>query len=398
MRKLTILLFLFAALKVSAQEGINFNQTKTWEETLQAAEKSGKLIFVDCYTDWCGPCRWMDANVFVAGPVADYYNATFINMKIDMEKGEGVELGRKYKVSSFPTFLFIDSKGEVVHRTGSRMPMEDFLEEGKNASDPKRRINYLTAQYEGGAVDLPFLYGYYTALARTDRSQADKIGKEITDKITDDQLKTELGWNVIKLLARSETDKLGAFFMANQSAFNNFSKAEERDELKGRLITNSTYGLMRGNNEQAFMEKLAYFKKSDNIELRKQGVMLEASYYLGKGKNEEYIKLTNAAMKNELKDEAENLSFLARSSSGGKGGGELASADILQQAYLMAKRAVELDPTEYSIMGTFTQICLAMKKKEEGLEAARKTVALAEPLGSKIQRLAREQQQKVEAL
>ncbi len=389
---------ILVAFKVNAQEGIKFNQTKTWKESTEAATKTGKLIFVDCYTDWCGPCKWMDQNAFTDAKVAAFYNENFINAKIDMEKGEGIELRKKYGVQSFPTFLFINGKGEVVHRTGSRMPIEEFLEEGRKAADPKKNLSYLNKRYEEGARDLPFLLDYYLVLNKSDRTNAEKIGRDIVSGISAAELGTELGWKVIKALAKNESDKLGAHFMANENAYNKWSTAEERDQLKDRLITYTIYGLMRGSSEQAFMDKLAYFKKSDKIDRRKQGVMLEADYYLGAGRTDDYVKLTSAALKNELKDEAEKLSFLARRASGGKSSNEQVSPAIMQQAYLMAKKAVELDPEEYSIQSTFGYVCLAMKKKEEGLKAAKKARVLADAETSKIQKLAQDLVDKVELL
>ncbi|WP_316791616.1 thioredoxin family protein [Pedobacter frigoris] len=398
MKKLSLILMILVAFKVNAQEGIKFNQTKTWKESTEAATKTGKLIFVDCYTDWCGPCKWMDQNAFTDAKVAAFYNENFINAKIDMEKGEGIELRKKYGVQSFPTFLFINGKGEVVHRTGSRMPIEEFLEEGRKAADPKKNLSYLNKRYEEGARDLPFLLDYYLVLNKSDRTNAEKIGRDIVSGISAAELGTELGWKVIKALAKNESDKLGAHFMANENAYNKWSTAEERDQLKDRLITYTIYGLMRGSSEQAFMDKLAYFKKSDKIDRRKQGVMLEADYYLGAGRTDDYVKLTSAALKNELKDEAEKLSFLARRASGGKSSNEQVSPAIMQQAYLMAKKAVELDPEEYSIQSTFGYVCLAMKKKEEGLKAAKKARVLADAETSKIQKLAQDLVDKVELL
>ncbi|WP_159451757.1 thioredoxin family protein [Pedobacter africanus] len=398
MRKLSLLLLILIAFKVNAQEGIKFNQTGNWKETIEAAAKTGKLIFVDCYTDWCGPCKWMDQNAFTDAKVAAFYNKNFINAKIDMEKGEGIALRKKYSVQSFPTFLFINGNGEVVHRTGSRMPIEEFLEEGKKAADPKKNLSYLNKKYEEGVRDLPFLLDYYLVLNKSDRSNADKIGRDIVSAISAAELNTELGWKVIRTLARNENDKLGAHFMANENAYNKWSTAEERDQLKDRLVTYTIYGLMRGSNEQAFMDKLAYFKKSDKIDRRRQGVMLEADYYLGAGRTDDYVKLTSSALTNELKDEAEKLSFLARRASGGKNPNEQVSPAIMQQAYLMAKRAVELEPEEYSIQSTFAWVCLGMKKKPEALTAAKKSRALADAETSKIQKLAQELLDKVEAL
>lgn len=375
-----MLLIAFTAFKVSAQNEIKFNQTKNWKETIGAAEKTGKLIFVDCYTDWCGPCKWMDKNVFTEVSVATFFNGNFINVKVDMEKGEGLELRKKYSVKSYPTFLFVDSKGEVVHRTGSRMSVEEFLEEGKKAVNPKNGLTFLSQKYNEGIRDLPFLLDYYLVLNKTDRTIAAQIGKDIVSEISTQQLNTEFGWKAIKSLARSESDKLGAHFMANQNGYNSWSKEEEREQVKDRLITSTINGLMKADDEQAFMDKLAFFKKSDQIDRKKQGIMLEADYYLGKRRIDDYVKLTSAALKHELKDDAEKLSFLA-GRAGFKGG---ASAEFLQQAYVLAKRSVEIAPEEFSVVSTFAYTCLYMKNKEEGLKAAKAASLLAEPLGSKV--------------
>lgn len=401
MKKIFSSLVLFNALlvaHVSAQSEIKFNQTTTWKETTEAAAKTGKLIFVDCYTSWCAPCKWMDKNVFTDGNVAEFYNRNFINAKIDMEKGEGVDLRKRYGVQSFPTFLFINAKGEVVHRTGSKMSVQEFLEEGKKAADPKKNLSFLSQKYSEGERSLPFLLDYYLVLNKSDRANADKIAKNIVTDIAPEQLKTEFGWKTIQALARSESDKLGAYFMSNQTAFNNWSKQEERDQLKDRLMSNTMYGLMRGNDEQTFMSKLDYFKKSDKTDRKKQGVMLEAEYYLDKGRYDDYIKITSSALKNELKNDAEKLSFLARKASRGKGNTEVAPLVILQQAYLMAKRAAELEPEDYSIQSTLAYACLAIKNKPEALVAAKKSRVLADAETSKIQKLAQELLDKVEAL
>ena len=96
-------------------EGINF-QDISFEEALKKAKKEKKLIFVDAYAVWCGPCKWMNANTFKEKEVGEVFNKKFINLKIDMEKGEGPELARKYNVRQYPTLFLIDGDGQVKKR------------------------------------------------------------------------------------------------------------------------------------------------------------------------------------------------------------------------------------------------------------------------------------------
>ncbi|WP_316790454.1 thioredoxin family protein [Pedobacter frigoris] len=394
MKYLILFLFLITSFGASAQKEIKFNQVTGWAAMSQKAAAEQKLIFVDCYTSWCAPCKWMDKNVFIEPSVADFYNENFINAKIDMEKGEGIELRKKYNVQSFPTFLFVNDKGEVIHRTGSKMSVAEFLEEGKMAADPKRNFAFLNKRYESGQKDLPFLLNYYMALQKSDRMKADKIGRDITSVISDEELGSAFGWKVINALARTEKDRAGAYFMANPSKFNSLSTQQERDRLTDRLITSTMYGYMNAKDEASFMKALSHFKNSNQIERKKQGMMLEADFYLEQGKVNEYKNITDLGLKTYLKDAAENLSFLARRADY-KGA---SSPVILNQAYLMAKRAVELEPDEYSIQSTFAKVCLSLKKKDEALQAAKKSRSLADAETSKIQKLAQDLLDKIELL
>lgn len=110
----SLALILFA-LPAAAQSGISF-ENGSWEEVLAKAKKENKVIFVDAYAAWCGPCKYMANNVFPVAEVGEFYNQNFINYKYDMEKGTGPVFANKYKITAYPTFLFIDGEGNVVHR------------------------------------------------------------------------------------------------------------------------------------------------------------------------------------------------------------------------------------------------------------------------------------------
>ena len=67
-----------------AHVGVNF-QDLTFEQAVEKAAKMRKQIFVDCYTSWCGPCKYMSNTVFPQEKMGDYMNPKFICVKYDME-------------------------------------------------------------------------------------------------------------------------------------------------------------------------------------------------------------------------------------------------------------------------------------------------------------------------
>ncbi len=114
-----------------APAGVDFLHDVSFNEALEMAKKEGKYLFVDCYTSWCGPCRALAANVFPREDVGECYNKRFVNLKIDMERGEGPELAARYGVAAYPTMLFINSEGNVISKLVGYKTPEALIKEAK---------------------------------------------------------------------------------------------------------------------------------------------------------------------------------------------------------------------------------------------------------------------------
>lgn len=132
MKKILSAFLILLNLVIFAQDGIKFEDSD-FKTILAKAKKENKLIFLDAYTTWCGPCKLMAKNVFTLKSVGEHYNANFVNAKIDMEKGEGIDIAKKYEVKVFPTYLFIDGDGKLVHRTIGYVPEKEFIQFAKDA-------------------------------------------------------------------------------------------------------------------------------------------------------------------------------------------------------------------------------------------------------------------------
>lgn len=113
-------------------KGIQFFQG-TWEQALQKAKDENKIIFLDIYATWCGPCKLLDRRTFSDLSVGTYYNAHFINISLNGEEGEGAVLAGKYAIRGYPTLLFLDKRGSLIWQDAGYRGPKDFIETGKAA-------------------------------------------------------------------------------------------------------------------------------------------------------------------------------------------------------------------------------------------------------------------------
>ena len=164
----TIIIVLFSSFQIIGQ-GMDFFHG-TWDEALQEAQKEGKLIFVDSYTKWCGPCRRMQKNIFPTKKAGDFYNKHFINVKMDMETQEGMKFGITYPVGAYPTFFYISPKGKVVFTKKGGRDIERFIEMGKNALKSYDRTPDYKIEWEKGNRDYDFVLKYIKELNNAEKT------------------------------------------------------------------------------------------------------------------------------------------------------------------------------------------------------------------------------------
>lgn len=108
-----------------AEKGTQFFKG-TFAQALAKAKKENKKLMVDCYTLWCGPCRYMATNIFPNDTLGAYMNEHFVCMKLDMEHGEGPERNKTFQVEAYPTFIFFDADGKEMSRFEGMAMQDDF--------------------------------------------------------------------------------------------------------------------------------------------------------------------------------------------------------------------------------------------------------------------------------
>lgn len=170
---------LFIHLGVISQ-GIEFQKGR-YADVLKMAKKQNKLVFVDVYTSWCGPCKHMAKTIFPEAEAGEFFNAHFLNLQLDAEKSEdGKSVAKEFGVNAFPTFLFINGEGELVYRFLGGRTLEMFVEEGRKAVEAfqaRPELQKYAKKYDKGQRDKAFLERYFLL--------KDKAGLDCSDVLTD---------------------------------------------------------------------------------------------------------------------------------------------------------------------------------------------------------------------
>lgn len=87
-----------------------------YERALELAAEQDKLLFIDFYTVWCGPCKQLDKYVFHNDSVGRLLGQQVVLLKYNAEQDTSFHLSKKFHVNSYPTGLMLTPEGRVLTR------------------------------------------------------------------------------------------------------------------------------------------------------------------------------------------------------------------------------------------------------------------------------------------
>lgn len=212
MKKLFLISVVYLSMFCSVQaqdRQILFEESRIWKEILDKANQGKKLIFLDCYTSWCVPCKQLVDSIFSKNEVADFFNTHFLCAHLDVEKDpDGNKLFQQIGGSAVPTLAFFDPQSEeLVHMVVGVQDQETLMAEAKIALDPENNLAGVTRRFEQGNRDTVLLNKYLKMLTKASlRDQQRKVVSDYLETLPDEQFLTLESWQRLKEYVQNPLD------------------------------------------------------------------------------------------------------------------------------------------------------------------------------------------------
>ncbi|GHE23829.1 thioredoxin family protein [Sphingobacterium griseoflavum] len=300
MKKLLFTLLIIPFLGFAQEKGIVFEHQTTWDKVKAKAKATDKYIFVDCFTTWCGPCKYMSSNVFPQEKVGDFFNANFVNLKLQMDQTkddsddvkswyqEADRFAKDYAVRAYPTFLIFNPEGELVHRIVGGGEADDFIAKAQAGLDPETQYVTLVNKFEQNPTDADLAKKTAkAAMSAYDQDLAKKATARYIDLVGGEALLTAEN---IQFLAQGATSSTSPAFMLIKE---NMQKVDELLGDKGRksndilasvLSNEIVMPVIRNKNEEvdftALKERLA--KEHPYVDMTSILASIKTQYYFSK--------------------------------------------------------------------------------------------------------------------
>jgi len=376
MKKLILFTSLLLSLTTFSvfSQGIQFEENHNLNAALAKAKAENKLIFIDAYAVWCGPCKMMARDIFPLKEVGDYFNDKFVNLKLDMEATENVEIARKYEVKAYPTYLFLNADGEVVHKGLGSMPAEKFIEVAKAAADTENNFSALSKKIKNGDRSLATI-NKYLAQNPYDAGNGDLVD-EYFKTLTENQINTKENWELFS----NNIDKISSpwfqYFIANREKFSALVGKDKTDAKIAKIMITaynqdpSSEEKIKSIDPSLFEDAKAkvnlskaygQFRKANDMESWKNFISLAATYY------------NNSKDANQLNE----IAWMVF-----KNSSKFSDKKLIKQGLEWANKAITLESGNDAFLDTYANLLYTSGKKKEAIKVETNALKIAEKAGN----------------
>jgi hypothetical protein len=302
--------------------------------------------------------------------VAALFNKNFVNLKLDMEKGMGPALLTRYGITAFPTLLFVDGEGEIVHKALGYLDVEQFIELGNTVLAGNQTLSSWTKKYDNGDRTPAFLKDYAEKLAEAYDKRKGQVAEEYLATQTD--WLTEENLDFLYKNTEGPDGKFFPFLVKNKKAFEKITNAAEVDAKIQGLLADRIF------NEKNLptltyadsLIQLVYDKQSDKMSKK-----YRIDYARMKGDRAGFADASVQYLKKYNKD-ANELNEIATTFFE-----QIDDKKMLKKAISWSKKAIKLDKSSGTNYLTLANLYHKINKKSNAIKAAETAIYVGKTNG-----------------
>lgn len=251
MKKLTLLLLFVVAAITTQAEGLTIIY-EDYAAAMAAAKKENKLLLIDFYTTWCGPCKVLSKHVFDNEEHAAAIGENFVLLKYDAEKDTEFHLTKKYHINSYPTGVVLNTEGRVLTKKSGMKPADggvdvpDYMQYLQEAMEMQRKGMFIKGVSANIKLDYPEFY-----VRRLNREVGYKFKEEYLNAywkdLSKDDYYGEVPFAVLSYFGG--TDEVMEFFLNNFEKYKElYGNADVENIVMGQVSTKYANALKAKDN------------------------------------------------------------------------------------------------------------------------------------------------------
>ena len=240
LKKVIPVFLLLTLISNSAIAQMQFMEIKTetdWKNAMVEANSSGKLVFLDIYATWCGPCKYLESDIYPDSALGKYYNSHFINLKMDGETEFGRLKAAEYALSAYPTMYYISASEDMLSRVVGVKQAPELLEFGKKVVNSSAKLVQFKSDFDADKLTAEELMEYRALLLEFEQEeQSNLVAAKILPSLSDDDILNPIFKNII-LSAKTDLDgKLFKFMKDNNERLKEFWSGEELETIYSNIF------------------------------------------------------------------------------------------------------------------------------------------------------------------